>query len=94
MEFHVTLGATPCDEPCEQVGPDFRPHVAQAECERFIALIRSKVGPEPNGAKLKVKWFSHDFGRYPEVIVVYDENNPEAEEFAWNLEANVPTTWE
>ena len=39
-------------------------------------------GKEPNGARLRVKSFSHDFGTYYEVVCRYDLDNPEAYEYA------------
>jgi len=46
----------------------------RAECQRFIALLRKQFGPEPDGARLAVKSFPHDFGDYLEVVCCFDEN--------------------
>jgi hypothetical protein len=54
---------------------DYMPR-ARAECQRFIALLRRKCGPEPEGARLAVKSFLHDFGDYLEVVCYFDENLP------------------
>jgi len=91
---YINIGASPAEEDCVQVGdPDYR-QKAIPECNRFIELIRKTLGTEPDGAKLKIKAFQHDFGTYHEVVCYYDEDKPEAVEYAYNVEANAPTTWE
>lgn len=89
----VFLGPVPIDEPCAQVGdPDYEV-LAADECRRFIDLIRATVGPEPLGAKLKVKWADHDLGRYAEVVCEFEEGNQEAWDYAFRCESEAPTKW-
>jgi hypothetical protein len=94
MRDYLTLGPTPCDEACAQVGSDDYPERSRAECKRYLTLLRTLYGPEPEGAALVVKSFPHDFGTYREVCVVYDDDNPRAAEYAYLLERNLPTTWD
>jgi hypothetical protein len=90
---YVTLGTTPVDEPCAQVGsPDYI-RQAQAECVRFIDLLRDRFGPEPLGARLGIKRFSHDFGDYIEVVCHYDTEETAAAEYAFRLEDELPERW-
>ncbi|SRR5712692_4185997 len=71
MKDYISLGPTPCEEPCAQVGqPNYRQR-ALKECVRFIQLLRQTFGPEPEGACLSVTWFPHDFGDYAEVVCYY-----------------------
>lgn len=91
---YLELGSTPCDEPCAQVGsPNYASH-ARAECARYINLLREAFGDEPEGARLAVKSFPHDFGTYYEVVCHYDEALPESLDYAFMLESDAPTTWE
>lgn len=94
MRDYVTLGPTPCEEDCVQVGdPDYSLR-AIPECKRFIRLIREHLGQEPEGAKLVVKAFSHDFGTYHEVVCWYDEAFPKSVDYAFKCESNAPTRWD
>jgi hypothetical protein len=94
MHDCITLGPTPCDEPCVQVGePDYRAK-ARAECRRFIRLLRQTFGPEPEGARLAVQWFPHDFGTYGEVVCYYTPDRPASVDYAFRCEAETPATWD
>jgi hypothetical protein len=94
MQNYLVLAPVPIEEDCVGVGEeDYMPR-ARAECTRFIALLRKKFGPEPEGARLAVKSFPHDFGDYLEVICYFDENLPESVEYAYQCEDNLPATWD
>jgi hypothetical protein len=94
MRDYLTLGSSPCDEDCAQVGqPDYEAR-AQEECRRFILLIRQKLGPEPEGAWLSTKSFPHDFGTYYEVVCLFDANDEAAAHYAYRCESELPATWE
>jgi len=91
---YVSIGPAPCDEECAQVGDDDYINKARSECQRYIALIRKVVGPEPFGARLVMQANHHDFGTYYEVICKYDEDNEEATQYAFRCEDEAPTRWE
>jgi hypothetical protein len=94
MRDYISIGSSPYDEPCAQVGqPDYRKN-AVAECTRFIELLRDTVGPEPEGARLSIKWFPHDFGDYAEVVCYYETNMSASVDYALRCEAETPATWE
>jgi hypothetical protein len=81
-------------EDCAQVGtPDYRTQ-AVAECSRYIAPLRKTFGPEPEGARLGIKWFEHDFGQYCEVVCYFTAENAESVEYAQRCEEDAPATWE
>lgn len=94
MIDYVTLGPSPVDEDCVQVGCDDYQSQAKAECRRFKELLKKKFGEPPFGAWFKIKGFPHDFGTYYEVIIEYTDTEEEAEEFAYHCENNLPQTWE
>ncbi len=94
MKETIEIGSSPSDETCAYVGMDNYEVLAREECERFIALIRKKLGPEPEGARLFVKSNPHDFGTYLEVAVRFDDENKEATRYAYRCDAEAPTTWE
>jgi hypothetical protein len=94
MRDYISIGSSPYDEPCAQVGqPDYT-RKARAECIRFIQLLRKTFGPEPEGAWLSVKWFEHDFGSYCEVICYYNTDIPASVDYALRCEAETPATWD
>lgn len=89
----VYIGSTPCNEDCAQVGaPDYEIR-AKEECRRFIALLRDTFGPEPEGARLRIKSNPHDFGYYYEVVCDFDPYNEAAAEYAYRCESDAPETW-
>jgi hypothetical protein len=72
MQDFFCIGPSPSEEDCAQVGePDYR-NKAVRECTRYIELLRKTIGPEPEGARLGIKWFDHDFGQYCEVVCYFD----------------------
>lgn len=94
MKDLVYLGPVPADEQCLELGaPNYEPHAAEQECRRYIELIRRTVGPEPQGAKLKVKWQEHDLGSYCEVVCEFDDRYQEAFDYAFRCESEAPMKW-
>jgi hypothetical protein len=94
MRDYLTLGSTPWNEDCACVGEENYHDRAIAECARFIQLLRTTFGPEPEGAALSVKWFPHDFGHYVEVVCYFNTDIPESVEYAARCEDETPKTWE
>ncbi len=93
MYDYIDLGPTPAEEECEQVGGYYNPDRAQADCRRFIDVIRSAMGPEPAGARLCIRRHVHDFGPYYEVAVRFEDGNDEAVDYASRVEEEAPTRW-
>jgi hypothetical protein len=94
MQNFLSLAPAPVEEDCAQMGTAEYPMQARVECRRFIALLRKKFGPEPEGARLAIKSFPHDFGDYLEVVCYFDETLPESVEYAYRCEDDLPATWE
>jgi hypothetical protein len=59
----------------------------------YIEAIRKKLGNEPEGARLAVKSFQHDFGTYQEVVCSFDTEIEGAIEYAYKCESDSPATW-
>jgi hypothetical protein len=94
MREYFTLGPTPSEEDCAQVGqPDYY-RKALEECRRFIELIRDTLGPEPSGAELAIKSFPHDFGTYYEVVIRFEPDDAAAVAYAERCEDDAPRTWD
>jgi hypothetical protein len=93
MSDYISLGPTPADEPCAEVGEELYEQKARAECRRFIKVLRETFGPEPSGAYLMTKAFEHDFGTYYEVVCHFNPEVPDSIDYAFRLEREAPTTW-
>lgn len=90
---HIAIGAYPAEMTGVQVGEEDYRQRAMAECVRFAAAIRDKLGSEPPGARLRVKAQPHELGEYLEVVCYFEEGNDEALAYAFACEAHSPTTW-
>lgn len=95
MRDFINIGPGPADEECVQVSRT-EPYEAamKAECRRFLELIRKHVGEEPEGARLAIKSFPHDFGPYSEVVCHFDDEQPASVQYALMCESSAPTTWD
>ena len=91
---YLAIGSAPCEEECAQVGSDNYRERAQQECTRYITVLREKLGPEPEGASLRIHGYEHDFGTYYEVTCYFNDNKPEAVAYAYACEAYGPVTWD
>jgi len=67
MRDSLSIGSSPANEDCAQVGSDDYNKRARAETRAFVHQLRRVFGTEPEGARLKVKPNQHDFGTYLEV---------------------------
>lgn len=94
MKESLSLGPTPAEESCEQLGPNYDATKARAECRRFIELLEKKFPNRPSGARFKITSNAHDFGTYYEVEIEYEEESEAAIEYAFMVERDAPSTWE
>ena len=92
MRDYIEIGATPCDEDCAQVGSDNFRERATAESNAYLRQLIRMFGEPPEGASMRVKWFNHDFGSYPEVVCYYESGD--SAEYAFKLEGNAPREWD
>lgn len=87
------LGPCPSDEQAAQSCDDNFHEANKAECRAFITAIKRVCGEPPEGAVLKIKSSSHDFGSYREVVVEFDDNDQAAAEYAMKCDKDAPTEW-
>lgn len=98
MKDYLTLGPTPCEESCQQVGTaSFNSRMARLECQTFKAqlyrLLHAEFGEELS-VSISTKSFSHDFGTYTEVCVYFDDQDETSVNQAYWLENNTPAHWD
>jgi hypothetical protein len=90
----IAIGATPCEEECAQVGRADYSERSHRECLVFQRMLQ-RLYPPPNAkAWLKVKSFPHDYGRYREVCVCFDDQDETACDYACRLEREMPPEWD
>ena len=85
---YLSIGSTPNEEDCAQVGSENYQERARKECRAYMAQIQ-KHYPEPENGYLKVKGNAHDFGTYYEVVACYDTADKEATTWAFDIEGDV-----
>lgn len=92
---YLEIGSSPCEESCVQVesGKDYMPAMKE-ELKRYKALLQERFPDPPEGAWFSIKYSPHDFGSYGEVVVVFDDNDREAADFAYFVESHSPSTWD
>jgi hypothetical protein len=90
----ITLRPVPAAEACRQVGESGYAEIAALECGRYIALLRLAIGPEPDGAHLRLRRVDNEFDPYIDVVVEYDDENPAACRYALRCERDAPTRWQ
>ena len=88
MRDYINIGSCPWDSDCVQVGQDDYTERSRIELKAFIAQIRRVIGPEPDGARLAIKTFQHDFGSYSEVVCHFDTDLPKSEDYAFEVEGS------
>lgn len=91
---HIEYGATPSKEDCAQVGRADYAERRSRECRAWIGQLRRAFGPEPAGARLRVRAFPHDFGTYHEVCCDYDPAVEDAVAYAFKIEGELPGWWD
>lgn len=93
MKTYLSLGSTPCDEPCSQTADADYMEQNRIECSVYIEqLIRSF--PPVEGAYYSRISEPHDFGPYYEVAIKYHDDKEKEEEFAFFVENNQPEKWD
>ncbi len=95
MRDYVEIGACPAEEPAIQVMKDRDTSLYQRkQCTIYKNQLIREFGNPPEGASFVTRGNEHDFGRYYEVAVTYDDSFPEAIDFAFNVENESPAEWD
>jgi hypothetical protein len=89
----ITLRPAPAAEPCAHVGDSGYAEIAARQCRRYIDLLRLALGPEPAGARLRVRRSDTEFDPYVDTVVEYDVQSPAASDYARRCEREAPTRW-
>jgi hypothetical protein len=93
----MELGPTPAEESCQQLGSDNYAVDAKKECRVYIEFLQ-RLFPIPEHLEeslmFKIKSCPHDYGDYYDVMIKFDSEIPEAVDFAYNVEANLPGEWD
>ena len=90
----ITLRPVPAAESPAQVGDSGYAEIAFLQCRRYIAVLRREIGPEPDGARLRVRRSGIDVDPYIDVVVEYDDQKPAAVDYAHRCERDAPIRWE
>lgn len=95
MRDYLNIGPTPCGEDCAQLGQDNFEKQASIEMNAFVnQLYRQFPEAESKGVTFAKKWFNHDFGRYGEVVAIYDDSDEDALNYAIMVENDTPEFWD
>jgi hypothetical protein len=90
----LSLGTTPTDENCAQVGQDTYYSNTNIEARAFIAQLKRAFGKPPPSVYFKVVSCPHDFGIYHDVVVRYNNTIQEAVDYAYKCEDETPRNWD
>ena len=91
----MTIGPSPCEEACAQVGRADYDERSRRECRVFLRMLE-RLYPLADDvpARFTVRSFPHDFGAYREVCVRYDDTDARACYHAYEVEGNTPAEWD
>lgn len=93
----IEIGATPCNEPCAQVGePDYA-NTAKIECHRFLRQMQRQF-PIPKSLSEEISYVvkrqPYEDGFYFEVAIKFNRDSPKAQAFALAVERESPAHWD
>ena len=90
----LALGPVPAQEvPARPADSDYAAR-AFAQCQRFIALLRRQLGPEPDGARFGVRRSDQAWDTYLEVVLRFDDANNAARAYAARCDRDAPGRWD
>jgi len=91
---YMTIGSSPYDEDCAQVGtPDYYERT-KIELNALKNQMLRVLGEPPALTSLSIKAFPHDFGTYHELVCNYDDDDDASTEYAFRCEAELPAKWD
>jgi hypothetical protein len=96
MRDYIMLSSAPVEEDCAQVGNANYSEQAQRECRELIRMMEEIHPEQPKMffGYYKIKGFPHDFGTYYEVVAMYDDENEESIDWAFDAESLIPEHWD
>lgn len=94
MKNYVELGSAPYDETGAQVGQEGYFEQVKKELREFKRMMEV-IWPAVNErCWYQVKGFEHDFGKYYELVAVFENDGTESSEWAFMAEKKVPGEWD
>lgn len=95
MIDYFEIGPTPCNEDCAQVGTDNYRTMANIEMDAYVDQLYRIFGEKIEGSMITFakKWFPHDFGTYGEVVIKYDDADPNSH-LVYEIERELPDQWD
>ena len=90
----LALGPVPAQEAPARPGDSDYAARAFAQCQRFIALLRRRLGSEPHGARFTVRRSDQEFDPYLEVVVRFDDEDEGARVYAARCDRDAPARWD
>lgn len=98
MQEWMELGCSPSDEDCVQASDENKNYVSEmeAELEKYKTMLEN-IFPQYKefGCKFKIKWSWWDSThQYGEVVIFYNPEIDEQEDFVYFVEENLPNKWE
>lgn len=92
MVDNISIGTVPVNEECAQFGQAGYKAQALKECQSYIKQLKSMFGAEqPESAQFKLTTNPYEGGIYYDVVVEYTDQL--GEDFALNVESNLPESW-
>ena len=86
----LTIGACPAEEEPAQLGisPDFA-RLNRLEVACYQAALIACYGPPPPSVEFKREASDHDFGRYVELAIRFDDQDETATDYAFRVEDGI-----
>jgi len=94
MTERLDIDTVPLDEECAQVGSTDYSERSKIECRVFADQIIREHGKPPGSARIAIKRNPHDFGTYLSIELVFNDDNEDESEWAYNVEGNLPMEWD
>lgn len=95
MRDYLEIASAPIEEELISVTDKYPYHNAMRhECKVFLQQLQRQFPDIPEGAYLKIKSCSHDFGTYYEVVCSFDDELPASVDYAYTLESTTPLHWD
>lgn len=96
FDDYITLGPTPPEEDCVQLGQPNYNFLTKLEVNAFINQLEREFSHwvENDWVLFDKKWFNHDFGRYCEVVVYYKSDDEVSRGCALSIDRHHRYTWD
>lgn len=94
MREELYISGTPINEECVQLGSkNYDYHVfARIEGNTYIKQLKRMFPHDKINIRMKSE--GHDFGTYYSMVINFDDNDQDAWDQAYAIEANEPMNWD